>query len=96
MIKNHWIHNLSKVVIEGPEVDIIEKIKIARSKDKKVVKVIEEMKKTRVKMLQGEEWWIKEKLVLKEEKIYIPKDKELRVEIIQLHHNVLVAEHGEK
>ena len=96
MIKNHWIRNLSKVVIEGPEVDIIEKIKIARSKDKKVVKVIEEMKKTRVKMLQGEEWWIKEKLVLKEEKIYIPKDKELRVEIIQLHYNVLVAEHGEK
>ena len=96
LIKNHWIHNLSKVVIEGPEVDIIEKIKIARSKDKKVVKVIEEMKKTRVKMLQGEEWWIKEKLVLKEEKIYIPKDKELRVEIIQLHYNVLVAEHGEK
>ena len=96
LIKNHWIRNLSKVVIEGPEVDIIEKIKIARSKDKKVVKVIEEMKKTRVKMLQGEEWWIKEKLVLKEEKIYIPKDKELRVEIIQLHYNVLVAEHGEK
>ena len=54
------------------------------------------MKKTRVKMLQGEEWCIKEKLLLKEEKIYIPKDKELRVEIIQLHHNVLVAEHGEK
>ena len=52
LIKNHWIRNLSKVVIEGPEVDIIEKIKIARSKDKKVVKVIEEMKKTRVKMLQ--------------------------------------------
>ena len=96
LIKNHWIRNLSKVVIEGPEVDIIEKIKIARSKDKKVVKVIEEMKKTRVKMLQGEEWWIKEKLVLKEEKIYIPKDKELRVEIIQLHYNVLVAKHGEK
>jgi len=47
-------------------------------------------------MLQGKEWWIKGKLVLKEEKVYIPKDKELRVEIIQLHHNILVAEHREK
>jgi len=34
-IKDYWIHSLSEVVIEGPEVDILEKIKIARSKDKK-------------------------------------------------------------
>jgi len=32
--------------------------------------------------------------VLKEENVYVPKDEELRVEIIQLHHNVLAAEHG--
>ena len=31
---------------------------------------------------------------MKEGKIYIPKDEELRVEIIQLHHDVLVAGHG--
>ena len=29
-IKNHQIHSLSEIVIEGPEVDILEKIKIAR------------------------------------------------------------------
>ena len=34
-IKDYWIHSLSEVVIEEPEVDILEKIKIARSKDKK-------------------------------------------------------------
>ena len=34
-IKDYWIHSLSEVVIEGPEVDILEKIKIARNKDKK-------------------------------------------------------------
>ena len=34
-IKDYWIHSLSEVVIEGSEVDILEKIKIARSKDKK-------------------------------------------------------------
>ena len=40
------------------------------------------MKKARVKELQEEEWQIEEELVLKEEKVYILKDKELRVEII--------------
>jgi len=52
------------------------------------------MKKTRVKELQGNEWQIEGELVLKEEKIYVPKDEELRVEIIWLHYDVLVAGHG--
>jgi len=67
----------------GPEVDIVGKIKKARSKDKEVVRVVEKMKKARVKMLQREEWQIEEELVLKEEKMYVSKNKELRVEIIQ-------------
>ena len=40
------------------------------------------MKKVGVKMLQEEEWEMKIKLVLKEGKVYVSKDKELRVEII--------------
>jgi len=52
------------------------------------------MKKAGVKVLQGEEWQIEEDLVLKEGKIYILRDEELRVEIIQLHHDVLAAGHG--
>ena len=32
--------------------------------------------------------------MLKEGKIYVPKDEELRVEIIWLHHDILAAEHG--
>ena len=43
-IKNCWLHNLHEVVIEGLEVDIVEKIKKARSKDKEVVRVVEEIK----------------------------------------------------
>jgi len=35
--------------MEGLEVDILEKIKITRSKDKEMVKVVEEMKKAEVK-----------------------------------------------
>ena len=34
--------------------------------------------------------------MLKEGKVYIPKDGELRTEIIQLHHDVLVVEHKDR
>jgi len=50
-IKNNWIHSLEEVMIEGSEVDIVEKIKRVRSKDEDVVRVIEEMKKAKVKEL---------------------------------------------
>ena len=81
-MKDNWIHSLEEVVIEGPEVDIVEKIKKARSKNKKVVRVVEKMKKARVKIVWENEWQIKGDLVLKKRKIYMPKDKELRAEII--------------
>ena len=51
------------------------------------------MKRAKVKELQGEEWRIEGDLVLKEGKIYILKDVELRAEIIWLHYNVLAARH---
>ena len=50
-IKDNWIYSIQEVVVEGPEVDIVEKIKKARSKDEDVVRVVEEMKKTEVKEL---------------------------------------------
>ena len=65
-----------------------------RSKNKDVVRVVEEMKKTKVKELWGDEWRIEGNVVLKEGKIYVPKDGKLRVEIIWLHHDVPAAGHG--
>ena len=62
LIKEQQIHNLSGVVIKGPEV---EKIKIARVKDKEIVKVVEEMKKTEIKVLQEDEWQIEVDLYYK-------------------------------
>ena len=50
-IKNCWLCDLYEEVIERPEVDIVEKIKKAKSKDEEVVRVVEEIKKARVKML---------------------------------------------
>ena len=94
VIKDNWIHSLQEVVIEGPEVEILKKMKKARSKDEDVVRVVEEIKKTNMKELQGNEWQIERELVLKEGKVYVPKDKELRAEIIWWHHDVPAAGHG--
>ena len=94
IIKDNWIRSMYEVVVKGPEVDILEKIKKARSKDKDVVRVVEEMKKAGVRELCGNEWKIEGELVLKERKVYMPKDEELRAEVIRLHHDVLAARHG--
>ena len=94
LIKNNWIHNMYEVVVEGPEVDLLEKIKKAKSKDEDVIKIVEEMKKVEVRKLQENEWKIKEDLVLKKRKVYMPKDEDLRAEVIQLHHDIPVARHG--
>ena len=90
-IKDNWICRVQEVVIEGPKVDILEKIKKARSKIEDVVRVVEEMKKAKVKELQGEEWKIEGDLVLKEGKIYVLKNVELRAEVIWLHYNMPAA-----
>jgi len=95
-IKDCWLHSLHEVVIEGPEINIIEKIKRVRGKDEEVVRVVEEMKKAGIRALKGEEWQLEGDLVLKEGKVYVLKDEELRVEIIQLHHDIPVARHGGK
>ena len=47
-----------------------------------------------MKELRGEEWKIEGDLVIKEEKIYILKDVELRVGIIRLHHDIPAVGHG--
>ena len=54
-IKDNWIHSIYEVVVKGPEVDLIEKIKKVRSKDEDVIRVVEEMKKAGVKELRGNE-----------------------------------------
>ena len=54
-IKDCWLHSLQEVVIEGLEVDIVKKIKKVRDKDEEVVRVVEEIKKVGVKVLQGDE-----------------------------------------
>ena len=93
-IKDNWIRSMQEVLVEGPEVELLEKIKKAKSKDEDIVRVVEEMKKAGVKELQGNKWKIEGDLVLKEGKVYVPKKEELRTEITRLHHDVPAVGHG--
>ena len=95
-IKDNWICSMYEVVVEGLEVELVEKIKKVRSKDKDVVRVVEEMKKAGVRELRGNEWKLEENLVLKEGKVYMLKNKELRAEVIRLHYDVPAAGYGGK
>jgi len=47
---------LTEIVVEEPEVDLIEKIK--KVKNKKVIRVVKEIKKVEVKMFKEDEWQI--------------------------------------
>ena len=95
MLKEEWLEvRAMEQLVKGLEEEIVKKIKEARDKNEKVIKAVEEMKKAGVKMLRNEEWQIKEELVLKEGRVYIPKDEKLRMEIIRLHHDMPIAGHG--
>ena len=94
MLKLEWVENIrvEEVIMEG--IDVLERIRKSEAKDDKVIKAVEEMKKVGVKMLRDKEWREENRLMLKEEKVYMPKDEALRVKIIRLHHNTPMGGHG--
>ena len=51
-------------------------------KNNEVVKVVEEIKKVGVRVLRDDELQIKNELVLKERKMYVLKNRNLKLEII--------------
>ena len=55
LLKPQWIKSIrtGEVIVEG--IDILEKIRKSKAKDDEVIKAVEEMKKTGVKMLRDEE-----------------------------------------
>lgn len=75
--------------------DVLKKIKKSKIRDNEVVKAIDEINRVGVKVLWNKEWRKKKQMLLKERKVYIPKDEELQTEIIQLHHNTLAVGHKE-
>jgi len=71
LIRPEWVRGVETVIEEG---DLRERIKKAQEGDEKVIKAIEELKKTKVKTLRDEEWEIEDGVVLKEGRIYVPED----------------------
>jgi len=96
LVKKEWLENRRtekvEVIVEG--VDLLEKIRQSRVRDDKVVKAVEEMKQVGVKVLRDKEWRDIDSVIYKEGKVYVPKDEVLRAEIIRLHHDMPVGEHG--
>ena len=78
LIQPEWVRGVETVIEEG---DLRKRIKRVQEGDKKVVKAVEEPKKTGVKTLRDKEWEIEDGVVLKEGRIYVPEG-ELRGEII--------------
>ena len=57
MLKEGWLEvRVMEQLVEGPEEEIVKKIKEARDKDEKVIKAVEEIKKAGVKTLRNKEW----------------------------------------
>ena len=79
LIKKEWIRGIIEVIIKGLKIILIEKIKRIRRRDKEVVKVVKEIKKAGVKILKKDKWEIEKELVLKKKKVYMPKNKILRI-----------------
>jgi len=98
LVKKEWLEarriRVTEVIIEG--VDLLDKVRKCEARDDEVVKAVEEMKRAGVKMLRDEEWHQENGLMLKEGKVYIPKDEKLRMEVIRLHYDTPVGGHGEQ
>jgi len=73
--------------------DLKERIRKVQEGNEKIVKAVEELKKVGIKTLRDKEWEVKDGIVMKEGRIYVPEG-DLRREIIQLHHDTPVGGHG--
>ena len=90
LVKPEWIRKAETIIEEE---NLKERIRKVQEEDKKVVKAIEKLKKAGIKMLRDEEWEVEDGIVMKEGRIYV-LEEDLRREIIQLHHDTPVGEHG--
>jgi len=96
LIKPEWIEvrrtEIVEIIVDG--VNLLEEVRKSKVKDGEVVKAVEEMKRAGVKMLRDEEWREVDSIMYKEGKVYVPKDERLRAEIIRLHYDTPIGEHG--
>ena len=93
LVKPQWleVRKIEKVEVIVEGVDLLEKVKQSEVKGNEMIKAVEEIKQAEVKMLRDREWREVNGIIYKEGKVYVPKDKKLKAEIIQLYYNTLVG-----
>jgi len=98
LIKPEWLEarrmEIVEIIVKG--VDLLKKVKQSKVKNNEVVKTVEEMKWAEVKMLRDEEWKEVDGIMYKERKVYVPRDNELRMEIVRLHHDTPIEGYGKQ
>jgi len=84
LLKREWLKIRAMQVVEVmiERIDLLEKIRGSKARDNEVIKAVEEIKKTGVKMLRDKEWREEKRLMLRDRKVYVPKDEKLRAEVI--------------
>jgi len=97
LVKKEWLKakriRVAEVIIKG--VNLLDKVRKCEARDDEVIKAVEEMKQIGVKMLRNEEWCQEDGLILKEGKVYVPRNERLRAEVTRLYHDTPVEGHGE-
>jgi len=82
-----------QILIEG-EKSLLRKIRQCNERDPEVVQALETLKVGPVQLRKGlEEWNVEEGLILYRGLVYVPKDSEIRREILKLYHDTPAAGH---
>jgi hypothetical protein len=97
MLQPHMFHihalRRGHVLLTGIEGDLLRKIRAAKDLDETVVKAMEELRKSVERGLVSEEWSEEQGLILYRGKVYVPKDMNLRRQLVEAHHDTPVAGH---
>lgn len=80
-------------LLNGHEPKLLKEIRNAKELDESVIKAVEEMKKSNVRRIEGQEWSQEQGLILFQGKVYVPKNPDLRRQLVELHHDSLMAGH---
>ena len=81
------------VQLTGEEQGLLRRIRNAKDFDEPVAKAMELLKRSGQRSLAGEEWSHEQDLILFRGKVYVPKDDDLRRQIVHNHHDSPVAGH---
>ena len=81
------------VLLEGSDKVLLQKIRKSKDFDESVIKAVEQLRQTSVKEIHGGEWSEEQGLILFRGKVYVPKDQNLRRDLVKLHHDSFQTGH---